>query len=63
MAPQAKRVALYLRVSTDGQSVDNQWLGLEAVCDQRSWEVVQVYSDMACPARRGATSDPAWMHY
>ena len=37
MAPKAKRAALYLRVSTDGQTVDNQRLALEAVCEQRGW--------------------------
>jgi DNA invertase Pin-like site-specific DNA recombinase len=31
MASKPKRAALYLRVSTDGQTVDNQRLALEAV--------------------------------
>ena len=30
----AKRVALYARVSTDGQSVENQLRELEAVADK-----------------------------
>jgi DNA invertase Pin-like site-specific DNA recombinase len=45
MATKPKRAALYLRVSTDGQTVDNQRLALEAVCEQRGWQVVQVYAD------------------
>jgi DNA invertase Pin-like site-specific DNA recombinase len=45
MPPKMKRAAVYLRVSTDGQTVDNQQLALEAVCEQRGWYVVQVYSD------------------
>jgi DNA invertase Pin-like site-specific DNA recombinase len=40
--PKAKRVALYLRVSTDGQTTDNQRLALEAVAAQRGWTVVGV---------------------
>ena len=40
-----KRAALYLRVSTDGQTVENQRLALEAVCEQRGWQLVQIYSD------------------
>ena len=45
MAPKRKRAALYLRVSTDGQTVENQRIELEAVCEQRGWQVVEVYSD------------------
>ena len=33
--PKTKRAALYLRVSTGGQSVENQRLALEAVARQR----------------------------
>ena len=39
----AKRAALYLRVSTDGQTTENQRLALEAVARGRGWEVVQTY--------------------
>jgi hypothetical protein len=35
----AKRAALYLRVSTDGQTTDNQRMALEAVAEQRGWSV------------------------
>ena len=45
MASKPKRAALYLQVSTDGQTVDNQRLALEAVCGPRGWQMVQVYSD------------------
>ena len=50
MASKPKRAALYLRVSTDGQKVDNQRLTLEAVCEQRGWEVVEVYADCRVPS-------------
>lgn len=39
------RVALYLRVSTDDQHVENQRPALEAVCAQRGWSIVEVYED------------------
>ncbi len=45
MASKPKRAALYLQVSTDGQTVDNQRLALDAVCEQRGWQMVEVYSD------------------
>ena len=41
MTGRPKRAALYLRVSTAGQTVDNQRLGLKVVCEQRGWTVVQ----------------------
>lgn len=58
MAPKAKGVALYLRVSTDGQSVDNQRLALEAVCEQRGWQVVQVCSDNGVSGSKGRSQRP-----
>ncbi len=45
MASKPKRTALYLPVSTDGHTVDNQRSALEAVCEQRGWQIVQVYAD------------------
>ena len=40
-----KRGALYLRVSTDGQTVDNQRLELEQAAKMAGWQVVGVYMD------------------
>jgi DNA invertase Pin-like site-specific DNA recombinase len=40
-----KRAALYLRVSTDGQTVDNQRLELEQAAKMAGWQVVGVYMD------------------
>jgi DNA invertase Pin-like site-specific DNA recombinase len=42
---QAKRVAIYVRVSTDGQTVENQKRELEAVAKRHGWEVAGVFSD------------------
>ena len=58
MASKSKRAALYLRVSTDGQTVDDQRLALEAVCDQRGWEVVEVYADNGVSGAKGRNQRP-----
>ena len=53
-AGRAKRVALYLRVSTTGQTTTNQRRELEAVAARHGWEVVQVFPITACQAPRAA---------
>ncbi|HME23428.1 MAG TPA: recombinase family protein [Acetobacteraceae bacterium] len=58
MTSRPKRAALYLRVSTDGQTVDNQRLALEAVCEQRGWQVVQVYADNGVSGAKGRSQRP-----
>jgi DNA invertase Pin-like site-specific DNA recombinase len=40
-----KRVAIYLRVSTSTQTVENQRLELEAYCERQGWSISQVYED------------------
>jgi DNA invertase Pin-like site-specific DNA recombinase len=40
-----QRVALYVRVSTDGQSVENQVRELQAIAERHGWIVVGVFSD------------------
>jgi DNA invertase Pin-like site-specific DNA recombinase len=44
-ARRSRRVALYVRVSTDRQTVENQELQLRQVVERRGWEVIEVYSD------------------
>lgn len=58
MATKPKRAALYLRVSTDGQTVANQQIALEAVCEQRGWQAVQAYSDNGVSGAKGRTQRP-----
>lgn len=41
------RAAGYVRVSTEGQTVDNQLPAIEALCRARGWELVKVYSEHA----------------
>jgi DNA invertase Pin-like site-specific DNA recombinase len=46
-----KRVAIYARVSTDGQTVDNQVRELRDVARRRGWQVQQVFQDSASGAK------------
>ena len=39
------KAALYLRVSTTEQNVDNQLPALEAYADSRGWQIVEVYQE------------------
>lgn len=41
----SKRVAIYVRVSTDGQTVENQRHELEAPAKRHGWEVTGLFSD------------------
>jgi DNA invertase Pin-like site-specific DNA recombinase len=58
MATKVKRAALYLRVSTDGQTTENQRLALEAVAAQRGWTVVKVYEDAGISGAKGRDKRP-----
>jgi DNA invertase Pin-like site-specific DNA recombinase len=40
-----KRGGIYLRVSTNGQTTENQCRELEAVAARSGWEVIGVYED------------------
>ena len=48
-----KRVAIYLRVSTDGQTTDNQRIELESVARQRGWDIVAQYDDNGVSGAKG----------
>jgi DNA invertase Pin-like site-specific DNA recombinase len=56
--PKTKRAALYLRVSTDGQTTENQRLALEAVAAQRGWTVVATYNDNGIAGAIGRDKRP-----
>jgi DNA invertase Pin-like site-specific DNA recombinase len=40
-----KRAAIYVRVSTDGQPIENQLRELRQIAERRGWEVVHEYHD------------------
>jgi len=47
------RAAIYARVSTKSQSVENQIRDLQQVCQRQNWEVVQVFVDEGVSGARG----------
>jgi DNA invertase Pin-like site-specific DNA recombinase len=57
-----KRAAVYLRVSTAGQTTANQLLELQRVAAQRGWQVIGTYEDRAVSGNKGRESRPAWDH-
>ena len=56
----SKRAALYLRVSTDGQTTDNQKLALEQVAKHRGWNIVEVYVDHGISGAKARDKRPAF---
>ena len=53
MGGKAKRAAIYLRVSTDGQTTENQRLALAEVAARRGWQVVATYEDAGISGAKG----------
>jgi|HubBroStandDraft_1064217.scaffolds.fasta_scaffold93058_1 DNA invertase Pin-like site-specific DNA recombinase len=56
----SKRVAFYLRVSTGGQTVENQRQELAKAAEQRGWTVVELYSDNGFSGAKGRDKRPAF---
>ncbi len=56
----SKRVALYCRVSTDGQTVENQTRELEAVAERHGWEIVETFTDQGISGAKGRDSRPGF---
>ena len=55
-----KRAALYLRVSTDGQTTDNQKQVLVAVAEHRGWTITTVYEDVGISGAKGRNKRPGF---
>ena len=55
-----KRAAIYLRVSTDGQTTENQRRVLKKVARQSGWDVVEVYEDAGISGAKGRKGRPAF---
>src|SRR5262245_60383883 len=53
-----KRAALYVRVSTDSQTVENQIRELSQVAERRGWQVVEVYRDAGISGAKGRDKRP-----
>jgi len=55
-----KRVALYTRVSTDSQTVENQQLELRAVAERLGWTIVAELADEGISGAKGREQRPAF---
>jgi DNA invertase Pin-like site-specific DNA recombinase len=53
-----KRAAIYLRVSTDLQTTDNQDMALREIADKMHWDIVQVYADNGVSGAKGRDKRP-----
>jgi DNA invertase Pin-like site-specific DNA recombinase len=54
----AKRVAFYVRVSTDGQTVENQLGELHGVASRHGWQVTKIYADKGISGTKGREGRP-----
>ncbi len=57
-AKKVLKAALYVRVSTDGQTVSNQERELREVAAAKGWEIVEVYNDTGISGAKGRDGRP-----
>jgi DNA invertase Pin-like site-specific DNA recombinase len=55
-----KRVGLYLRVSTDEQTVENQRQSLTEAIERRSWRIVETFEDNGISGAKGREKRPGY---
>ena len=55
-----KRAVIYTRVSTDGQTTDNQLLELKKAAEHAGWEIVGVYEDKGISGSKGRDKRPGF---
>jgi DNA invertase Pin-like site-specific DNA recombinase len=55
-----RRVAIYVRVSTDGQTTMNQQRELEAVAKRHDWKFIEVFRDQGISGKNGREQRPAF---
>ncbi len=55
-----RRVALYLRVSTDKQTTINQERELRQIVEHSGWEIVEVYQDQGISGAKGRDKRPGF---
>src|SRR5215470_16533359 len=53
-----KRAAIYVRVSTDKQTIENQVAALRQVAERRGWQVVERYHDAGISGAKGRDGRP-----
>src|SRR6476646_4319808 len=54
------RAAIYLRVSRDDQTTENQRLVLARVAEHRGWQIIQTYEDQGISGAKGRDQRPAF---
>ena len=59
MTKPTRRVAIYTRVSTDGQTTENQQRELEEAARRHGWDVVHVFTDQGISGAKGRNGRPA----
>jgi DNA invertase Pin-like site-specific DNA recombinase len=59
MVRSPKRVALYVRVSTDGQTVENQRRDLKASAKRHGWLIVETFDDNGVSGAKSRDERPA----
>src|ERR1051325_10906775 len=60
MTGKPKAVALYLRVSTTGQTIENQRQALTAAAERRGWEIVDEFVDHGLSGAKGRDERPGF---
>lgn len=60
MATKSRRVALYVRVSTDEQTIENQRRELRAVARRHGWNIVDVFVDAGISGAKGRDQRPGF---
>ena len=58
MMARKRGAAIYVRVSTDKQTVENQVRELRQIAERRGWEVVEQYSDAGISGSKGRDDRP-----
>jgi DNA invertase Pin-like site-specific DNA recombinase len=59
-AKKIRRAAIYVRVSTGKQNIENQEPILREVCERAGWEVVAVYKDEGISGSKGRDQRPGF---
>jgi len=58
----AFKAAMYVRVSADAQTTENQRLVLAKVAEHRGWSVIQTYEDAGISGAKGRDKRPGFDH-
>src|SRR5262245_30195516 len=58
--PNQIRVALYVRVSTDGQTTENQRRELANVAERHGWQIVEVFADEGVSGGKSRNDRPSF---